>query len=545
MLATERDQISLDFSNKISTSKTLLTETIDDFLKSLIDLMEKVKMKIERRVNLFHDKFEEFYDQFINHSEDFLHQCVKFIQKSSDFEEIKKLYSDNENCFDEILQAEKGPLASEVDYIIKNRQYGRELESLLLKIQQVYEKFNLKNMRDTLDEKLSNKKIPFNSDVLRLILDNANVDITNIMMVEGRFESEEIVPKFKRMDEYQKLKEAIKEKMLGEGVEVKENDDIVVAKQKNLKPRIGDYIKGGKLDEKLVEERTKLKKRIKNLKKIGSPLNKNIQKNFGKIKNEIISGIPSLANISDKKLEINLHFDPVNSKLKNEKSITINEKKQITCITGIDSRNVVIGSKSGILRLIDLKDNKNCLKRCVDLENEINSILPHPDKKFSLLVGLNSSKNSAGGLLREVDLTNQEKTAFFKFENVTNDVIKSTYGNKFKNKDSSLVFSCCRNGQILIHNLKNRKLVSKMTAHNERINDIDYMKNSNILLTGGADCNFRTFNFDLNNLSLKPSFSSQESSQIIKVKAFSKNNSYCAVCLESGEIKIWNIQKKQ
>lgn len=550
MLATERDQISLDFSNKVENSRNLLVENVDDFLKSLIDLMEKVKMKVEKRIVLYHDKFEQYYDQFITHTEDFLVQCVKFIQKAHNLEEIKKIYSDNNQDFDQVLRVKNGPLESEVDLIMKNRQYGRELETLLLKIQQVYEKFNLKNMRDTLDQKLSTKNLPMNPDVFKLVLDNANVDITNMMMVEGRFDNEGIVPKFKKFDELEKLKKEVKKRVEEAGIEIRPGQEVVGVRQKNLKARIGDYIKGGKLEDKLTEERAKLKNRIKNLRRMGSPLKKvgrkSVIKKAKKPVPSIVPGIPSLARISDSNLEVNLHFDPLKSKIRSKKVININEPQEITAMRSLDSRNLALGSKSGILRIIDIMNNQGCLKRSLDLGLPINYILPHPTQKLSMIIALNKAEGSGtanGGYMRLVDMSKPEKSTFHKFENCKDSTLKVCLGPDVN--IGKLILSCTSAGEILAHELKSKKLIKRMKLHNGVINDMDFMPTSSILLTGSNDKHFKVFKFNKQNHEITQFLDSTESAEVIKVKAFSKNNSFCAICLKNGEIKIWNVLKKQ
>lgn len=541
MLATERGQISLDFQEKVKNSKTRLNETVDDFLKSLIDLMEKVKIKLEKRISLYNENFEEFYDQFITHVEDFLIQSIKFIKKSSNVEEIQKIYSENGGIIDQVLERENEPLSSEVDMIKKKRKHGRELEHLLLKIQQVYENFNLKSMRDTLDMKLSNKNIPLNSDVLKLILDNANVDITNMMMVEGRFENEGIIPKFSNIDEYEKLRKNIQNKLEEIGIGIGDNDEIIGVKHKNLKPRIGDYIKGGKLEEKLTEERSKLKNRIKNLKKMSTPLKK-----LQKEKKNIINGIPSLARISDNKLEINLHFDPIKSKIQSKKVIHIAEKEEITSIRALDSRNLVIGAKSGILRIVDLIDNDHCLKRSVNLNTQINYILPHPFNNLALLIGLgsNNTKDDAG-YLREIYLDDEKKAIFFKFEGSDSPVFAMSIGPKIKNDKQTILFSGCLNGEVIVNSVAERQIISSFSLHNGKINDISFINSLNLLLTGGNDAIFNVFRFNKENLSLSHLINSKENSEITKIKTFDKDESICAICLNSGLIKLWNLQEKQ
>lgn len=81
LLYSEQADVTRDFQNTVEKEKKAISDDIDDFLKSVIEIMDKVKEICFQRSDNYFLQFDSYYKQFSSRVNDFIGESINLIQK--------------------------------------------------------------------------------------------------------------------------------------------------------------------------------------------------------------------------------------------------------------------------------------------------------------------------------------------------------------------------------------------------------------------------------------------------------------------------------
>lgn len=81
LLYTEQLEINKDFQQSLEKEKKLIEQDIDGFLRSVIDLMDKVRDVLFQKIDNYGIGFDGYYKNFVSRVNEFLNQSIQQIQK--------------------------------------------------------------------------------------------------------------------------------------------------------------------------------------------------------------------------------------------------------------------------------------------------------------------------------------------------------------------------------------------------------------------------------------------------------------------------------
>lgn len=81
LLFSEQQEITREFMDTISKEKELVAKDIDEFLKSVIETMDKVKEMLYQRSDNYAVQFDGYYKNFVSRVGEFISESIGQIQK--------------------------------------------------------------------------------------------------------------------------------------------------------------------------------------------------------------------------------------------------------------------------------------------------------------------------------------------------------------------------------------------------------------------------------------------------------------------------------
>ena len=81
LLYSEQADVTRDFQNTVEKEKKAISDDIDDFLKSVIEIMDKVKEICFQRSDNYFLQFDAYYKQFSSKVNEFIGDSINSIQK--------------------------------------------------------------------------------------------------------------------------------------------------------------------------------------------------------------------------------------------------------------------------------------------------------------------------------------------------------------------------------------------------------------------------------------------------------------------------------
>jgi hypothetical protein len=574
MLLLERNLISADFANKIVEQKNDLKEEIDVFLKSVISLMEQIRGRLDRKIELFHSSFEGFYNDYVKTVEIALRKSNEILQKSA-IDPVSGTQSEFWQGDSLASGYSKIPLKPEVEFLKKNREETKAIEKTFKTIQDLMAGYGLAKMRDTLDQKLSDPNLPYNSKFLKMKLNTIHSNLTQKLMSSDELEGEQIVSKFKKpqttgitskinasdilsnlesgrqetLEEekesaYEASKRSIQDALMKRSPRPDSTNQKLVI---NISSPIDS--KNPKKQKSSSKYQRKPKRSKKRSAKISARTGKT-PKNHSKSRKaaflspspipssqkatpSILKGLPSLAKISEDRLEINIHFDPINSSFKNKKNYSLNGIGTVNCVSALDSRNIIIGGSKGVVSIVDLQDHHNYIKRSVNLGQPITALVAFGHSKKQAVIGLGSNKGPKALVI--LDYSKDCSSEIFNFSKIKGCITDIAF------IDQRTFFTSSTKGVIQMWKVNQKMPIIDIRIHDSKISSIDFMKLSGFLLTGGDDCRFNLFKLEKEKEELASVRVYKENGPISLVKGFRRNTSHALTGMEDGSIKLWDL----
>ena len=292
---------------------------------------------------------------------------------------------------------------------------------------------------------------------------------------------------------------------------------------------------------------------------VNEPQNSSVDRNPRKSKNSVkrlrstsrnaagkkglIQGIPPLAKISADHLEINLHYNCENPRFTNLRTFDIDCVENVTCVSCIDSRNVIIGSKEGLACLVDLNQRTSFVRRIIHLGDQINCVVPFGEDRRMAIVGMGAAtgagRSGNGGRLKSLNFRDFDKSEIFNFNGVVGSVKNAVF------VDKSAFVSVGDAGVVQVWDVGLKSPILDLKASNDPLSCIDYMKLPGCVLVGGIDCIFRVYRLDLAKEALVLEMTRREKSAISVVKGFTNNSCFALNGLADGKIQVLNIKSHQ
>jgi hypothetical protein len=81
MLYSEQPEITREFMDTVDKEKQAVARDIDDFLKSVIETMDKVKELLYQRSDNYAVQFDGYYKNFSTRVGEFINDSIGMIQK--------------------------------------------------------------------------------------------------------------------------------------------------------------------------------------------------------------------------------------------------------------------------------------------------------------------------------------------------------------------------------------------------------------------------------------------------------------------------------
>ena len=245
-------------------------------------------------------------------------------------------------------------------------------------------------------------------------------------------------------------------------------------------------------------------------------------------------GAKPLAKVSPERNEIQITYDIEAPKLELVKNFGLGATSSFpTTFKAMDDRNLVIGFEDGTLKVMDLVDSGE-IKRQIKLSSKIACIenfeeTPGNNPSMGVLCGTGAPDHAVVHL----ELQARESMA-----------------TKFKGH-SAEVSSVCplgkgdfvsggHDGQVIYWNFREPKYLAAKQAHNAKISSMCTLNLNQTLVTGSTDCSMAVFHIGQREFIHKNTL--KEPHPISMVSSFYGNCKFALSCLETGTIRIWNVE---
>jgi WD domain, G-beta repeat len=245
-------------------------------------------------------------------------------------------------------------------------------------------------------------------------------------------------------------------------------------------------------------------------------------------------GAKPLAKVSPERNEIQITYDIESPKLELIKNYGLGATTSLpTTFKAMDDRNLVVGFEDGTLKVMDLVDLGE-IKRQIKLSSKILCIenfeeTPGNNPSMAVLCGTGAPDHAVVHL----ELQARESMA-----------------TKFKGHSAEVTSVCPlgrgdfvsggHDGQVIYWNIRESKYLAAKQAHNARISSMCTLNLNQTLVTGSSDCSMVVFHISQREFIHKNTL--KEAHPITMVSSFYGNCKFALSCLETGTIRIWNVE---
>lgn len=146
ILFAESDSVKADFEAKIAQEKEQVNQEIDNFLKEIILIMEKVKETMDTKIDTYRDNFLKYYQGFSEKVANFVKMSTQMVAASESMQSYQHMRKS---------LAGGDPLSREIGIFMRKKEQANQIEQLFRNIKAKYKSTNLDIMKDTIDRSLS------------------------------------------------------------------------------------------------------------------------------------------------------------------------------------------------------------------------------------------------------------------------------------------------------------------------------------------------------------------------------------------------------
>lgn len=547
LLYDEHKEISEEFSQKISNEKKIVDSDIDDFLKEIILMMEKVKEKLYHKIDLYHQSFFDYYSNFIQRIEEFLKGSISMISSSESMQNYQVMRkSVNEN----------DPLSKEIGIFRKKKEQATQIEKLFRGIKDNYRGTKLNEMTKVLDKILSQEVSAYKQPKSQIFFKNHQAEFASKVMNDKRLSDDTIVNSFRIELGKEKTRPPVQQ-----GHDVHRLRDFEAPKPNQLEvkskgPRV-HFMDGSEADPAKLKpiQLPKIDKQPYQENKPKQPYQevkpkqpyqevKPKKPQFTPVNINLPHAKPSEVQISPNNNEVILKYNPKKPKIQKiqDFKLPLNSAK-ITCIQALDTRNLVVGTKDGTLMTIDLERNpqiENFITKKLNLKSQINCII-RPEERQS--TSLNPPPKSLFCALEDTSIA----VLNFSGENATISRLRGHTGsvNFLIHYTPGKIFSCSNDGCVGLWDTVNQRAVSLTRVHSSKVNSICLMNSKKVLLTAGQDCKIGVYQVEEESGKLSQVTELKDYYPIKNVHSFHNNTNFAVATSDDGMIKVWNIDRKE
>lgn len=551
LLYNDHNEISQEFNNKMISEKELVDADIDNFLKEIILMMEKVKEKLHHKIDFYHQGFFEYYSNFMKRTDEFLKHSISIISSSEsmqNFQDMRKSFNEND------------PLSKEIGIFKKKKEQATQIEKLFRSIKDNYKGTKLSEMTKVIDSVLSEEVVAYKPKPGDIFFKNHQAEFGSLVMNDKKLSDDSIVNSFKidlqkeahrppvPSQEVHRLRDYDTGSHGGEGENIfkkerppasipnltqNNNNNPLQFQQNNVQMR-QPQLNAPKvhfMDDSLAVKDDKINTRTS-----PQPEAVNLP--------SLPQATPSEAQISPNNGEIILKYNPKNPRIGKLKDfrLPMNASK-ITCIHALDSRNLAVGQKDGTLMMLDLEKNpqiENYITKQLNLKSQINCILSPTERQSTSLSPPPSVLYCALDDSSIVQLN-------FSGENATISRLKGHTGsvNNIIHYTPGKLFSCSDDGCVGLWDMNQQRALSLTRIHTSKINSICLMNSKKVLLSAGQDCKIGVFSVDEGSGKLMQVTELKDYYPIKNVSSFHNNTNFAVATSDDGMIKVWNIDRKE
>ena len=547
VLYSEHKDISKDFKNKMEAEKKMLSEDIDNFLKEVILMMEKIKEKLFMKVDGFHQGFVDYYNGFLKKVQDFLKNATQTVMTSKsmqDYQDMRKSLNEND------------PLSKEIGIFKKKKEQATQIEALFRRIKDNYKSYQITDMKNTLDNGLSKPVLAYNRQNSLTFLKKQQADLATKLFNDPNINKDNIVGVFSP------LGRPAATPLIAQTPQTKEQGRRIIhnpafnneAQNTQSPPQQPETVYANPI-HKPEKPKTGPRVHFQDAPRPSSGANPHGQVNPihanqrprtpppQRADPHLAAGSPSIAQISPNNTEVILKYNPKTPTLNKRKTLNFGSgAPKVLCIKALDSRNVAIGCKDGSLYLVDTEVSvQDFLKRKMKLDGPIKAILPEAERESSRALGaprklfctIGGAENCIAALEFGGGKTTISKMRGHQAE--INDLIHFLPGR---------LFSCGSDGNVGLWNTQSQAPLAMNKVHSSMANSICLMNNKKTLLSAGQDCRILIHDVDANG-TLKNVAELKDYYPIRKISSFHNNTNFAVAASEDGMIKVWNINKKE
>jgi hypothetical protein len=516
-------------------------------LKEIILIMEKIKENLFVKSDRFKKGFLEYYQNFNNRVNEFLKIAINMVMGSEsmqNYQDMRKSLNEND------------PLSKEIGIFRKKREQAAQIEQLFRKIKDNYKATKINSMKIALDGILSKEHVCYNVSNGQTFFQKSKAEFASRVMNSPDLSGENLVSKFSSvLKGFEKLelgKMPVGSRRVSQGGQRVDKSPTIVEKSpgKGILRPSGSSQKlnrdGNRVTFQNPDAMDGLQKSTQRPKNPPNSVRQPQAHVMPKSSNKMEIGAASNAQISPNNCEVILKYNPKRPNIQKKGEFVLgNGHGEITSLRALDSRNIAIGSQSGILYLADMDTNpqnpQNFIKKKFKLDSPINTIMdinarnarqsiPPPTK---LILGLGSPENCIAIL----DFSSSSTT------------VSRMKGHKGPVRDlvhygTGKLFSCGDDGIVGLWDVPSGKALSLAQAHNGPVNSLCLMNSEKILLTAGDDCKVQVFDVG-NTGKISKKAELKDYYPIKKVASFHNNTNFAVACSSDGMIKVWNINKKE
>lgn len=515
LLYSEQSEISQEFSEKIKREKAIVDGDIDNFLKEIILMMEKVKEKLHHKIDFYHQGFYDYYGSFMKRVDEFLKGSINMITGSEsmqNYQDMRKSLNEND------------PLSKEIGIFRKKKEQATQIEKLFRNVKENYRGTKLGEMTKVIDSILSQEVTTYNKPNGEVFFKNHQADFGAKVMNDRKLSDETLIKSFK----VELGRETERPKAPVQNIH-RLRDPSPISKPKKKEGHRVHFMDGSEADE------VSLRRKLPSKPKHQAPT-QNIP---------VPKGHPSEAQVSPNNSEIILKYNPKSPSVQKLKDFKLPlHSSKITCIEALDSRVLALGQKDGTLMLLDLEKNpdvENFVIKKLNLKDQINCILPPVERQ---------SSNLAPPLTELYCAMSNSTIAVLNFSNGGNATVSRLSGhtggvNKIIHYTPNLLFSCSDDGCVGLWDMKTHRALALTRIHSSKVNSICLMNSKKILLSAGQDCKIGVFQIDKETGKISMITELKDYYPIKYINSFHNNTNFAVAASDDGMIKVWNIDRKE
>lgn len=255
---------------------------------------------------------------------------------------------------------------------------------------------------------------------------------------------------------------------------------------------------------------------------------------FEALKPLIQPGAKPLAKVSPERNEIQITYDIEEPRLELVKNYGLGAaSSHPTTFKALDDRNVVVGFEDGTLKVLDLIDSGE-IKRQIKLSSKISCIenfeeTPGNNPSMAILCGTGAPDHAVVHL--ELQARESMATKFKGHAGEVTSVCPLGRGD---------FVSGGHDGQVIYWNVRESQYLASKQAHSAKINAMCTLNLNQTLVTGSSDCSMNVYHLSQRDLTHKNTL--KEAHPVSLVSSFYGNCKFALSCLETGTIRIWNVE---